>query len=453
MGRQTIAILLLLAICMAFMLVTCSFPVTAGGYDWSRTYGGHFQDNCFSLVNTSDGGFLIGGWTDSNLQNSSYSWFIENFFLLKTDKNGDQEWYRIYGNNYSRMGSYACEAPGGGYVLAGSLGEYLGENNADFIGLFKVDAGGRLVWEKRYRTGFKGWVKSFEAAPDGYILAGTDNCSVFLIKFDVDGNLAWDRSCDVSELDAGRALPTRDGGFVLAGGTFFDKAGKMFLMKTDTGGNATWLKYYGDGYTDGASVIEDRAGGFVIAGSRGTGSVGPFTIYKGYDVYVVRTDPDGNVLWEQTYDVSPDGGYANAIAQMDDGGYAVTGCAVRTQSGLYVIDSDAFLLRLDRNGTQQWVKKFGSPGEATGISVVTGDDGAIVLAGDRRNSDILLIKSPDAPYELTPLDEAIKSVEMLLYHRPYIFYCWMPLFLVMFISLSIALITIKRSMERKKKSQ
>ena len=124
-----------------------------------------------------------------------------------------------------------------------------------------------------------------------------------------------------------------------------------------------------------------------------------------------------------------------------------------TRDGYYVIDSDAFLLRLDSNGTQPWIKKFGSPGVATGISLVKSDDGAIVLAGERHNSDILLIKSPDAPYTLTPLDEAIKSVRMLIYHKPYIFYCQAPLFLVAFISLSVVLILIKRSMDRKKKLQ
>jgi hypothetical protein len=117
----------------------------------------------------------------------------------------------------------------------------------------------------------------------------------------------------------------------------------------------------------------------------------------------------------------------------------------------YVIDSDAFLLRLDSNGTQQWLKKFGSPGKAYGIALLKCDDGAIVLAGERHNRDILLIKSPDAPDALAPLEETIKPVEVLLYHHPEIIYCITPLFLAAFVSLSVALITIKRSLDKRKK--
>jgi len=121
MRLQTIAILLLMAIGMTFILAGSSFPAAAAGYEWYQTFGGHQQDNCFSLINTSDGGFLIGGWTDWHFQNSSYSWSIDNFFLLKTDKNGDQEWYRTYGDNQSFMGGYVCEAPDGGiFSLAAS---------------------------------------------------------------------------------------------------------------------------------------------------------------------------------------------------------------------------------------------------------------------------------------------------------------------------------------------
>jgi hypothetical protein len=450
-GRTTA--LLLLAVFLTFILAICYFPAQASGYEWYRTFGGHQQDNCFSLINTSDGGYLIGGWTDWHFQNSSYAWDIGNFFLLKTDKNGNQEWYHIYGDNQSFMGGYVCEAPGSGYVLGGAIGQY----STGSICLIKVDANGRTLWEKTYWPGFDGRVKSLEVAPDGYIMAGmsncTSNCSVFLMKFDLDGNLAWNHTYDEPGLDPGRVLPAQDGGFIVAGGPYTERTGQMFLMKADASGNQSWMKYYGSGYTGGLSVIEDRAGGYVIAGHNSTANGRPWRQYENSEVYIVRTDTAGDVIWEKTYDLSPDDDYANAIVQMDDGGYAVTGFAVRTRDGYYVIDADAFLLRLDENGTQQWVKKFGSPGEATGIAVVTSDDGAIVLAGDRRNSDILLIKSTDAPCELTPVDEAIKSVDTMLYHSPYIFYCWAPLFLAAFISLSVALIAIKRSIERKKKPQ
>ncbi len=255
---------------------------------------GHQQDYCYSLVNTSDGGFLIGGWTDWHLQNSSYAWSIDNFFLLKTDKNGNQEWYRTYGDNQSFLGGYVCEAPGGGYVLAGSLGQYSIGSRI----LIKVDASGQVLWKKYHLTWFDGRVKSLEAAPDGYILAGTSNRSVFLMRFGPDGNLIRDRSYDEPDLDVGRALSTRDGGFVIAGGPSFDKTGKMFLMKADAAGNMTWLKYYGSGYTGGD--LHHRGPGRRLRDRRPQQHRKRETLQavRGSSVYVVRTDQDGNVLWK-----------------------------------------------------------------------------------------------------------------------------------------------------------
>jgi hypothetical protein len=444
--------LLLMIACAALILAISSVPASAAGYGWQQTFKGHHQDNCYSLINTSDGGYLIGGWTSWHITNEShYSWLIDNFFLLKTDKNGNQEWYHIYGDNQSFMGGYVCEAPAGGYVLGGANGMY----STGSVCLIKVDTRGRVLWKKDYWTGFDGRVKSLEVTPDGYILAGVSsnmrNSSMFIMKFDWDGNLAWNHIYDEPGLDPAGVLPAQDGGFIVAGGPTFDRTGNMFLMKIDASGNLSWKKSYGSVYTGGLSVIEDRAGGYVIAGHNSTTNGMPWNQYGGSDVYLVRADPAGNVLWEKSYDISPDDDYANAIVQMDDGGYAVTGTAVRTRSGRYVIDSDAFILRLDENGSQQWVRSYGSPGEAAGIALARSDDGEIVMAGDRRNSDILLIKSPDGPDALAPLKDAVRPVESTLSHNPQILYCIAPLFLLSFIALAIISISVKRSIEKGKK--
>ena len=223
MRRQTIAILLLMAVCITIVLATSAFPASAAGYEWSRTFGGHFQENCYSMVNTSDGGFLIGGWTDWHLQNSSYSWSIDNFFLLKTDKYGNQEWYHTYGDNQSFLGGYVCESPGGGYILAGSLGKH----STGFVGLIKVDASGQTLQKKNYLPGFDGRVKSLEAAPDGYILAGTNNRTFSSRGWD-PRKLNLDRWYYEPDLDVGRALSTREAVSSLQAGRLSTKLVRCF---------------------------------------------------------------------------------------------------------------------------------------------------------------------------------------------------------------------------------
>jgi hypothetical protein len=320
-----------------------------------------------------------------------------------------------------------------------------------YVCLIKVDASGGMLWEKNFWPGFDGRVKSIGVTPDGYILAGTSNRSLFLMNFDRDGNLAWDRTYGPGNLDPGRVLATQDGGYIVAGGPGFGSTGKMFLMKTDAGGNLSWINNYGSGYAGGLDIIEDRAGGYMIAGHNSTVNTMVFDQYPGSDVYVVRTDVYGNAIWEKTYKISSDVDYANAIVQMDDGGYAITGLSVATRDGLYVIDSDAFVLRLDKNGVRQWVKTFGSPGRAQGTALVKCDDGTLVLAGERANSDILLIKTSDAPDARAPLEDAVKPIERTLSHNPQILYCITPLFLVTFIAFAFILISVKRSIEKGKK--
>lgn len=446
-GTKKLLIVAVLFFISCATLVTGYYLLTATtGAEWSRTSGGHGQDNCFSLVGTSDGGYLIGGWTSWYLDNESYAWDIDNFFLWKTDKNGNQEWYHIYGDNNSFMGGYAREAPEGGYLLAGNIGQY----GAGSVYLVRTDTTGDVLWEKNYWNGFVGQVKYLENAPDGYVLAGNTNGSAFLMKFDRCGNVSWIRIYDDHKLDVSAVKPTQDGGFILTGGPDHASKGQAVLIKADSAGNLLWTKYYGCGYTGGLTVIESQTGGYVMAGHDSSDN-DFWQQFKGSDIYVVSTDPDGNVLWEKTYNASTDDDYATSITQMDDGVYAITGISVRARSGHYVMDSDAFVLRLNQNGTWQWIKKFGSPGEARGIAMVQGSDGGLVLAGEKGNNGILLIKTQDAPDILSPVIEGIKPVEITISHNPTIFCCLMPLFILVFISLAITLVMLKRVFEKRVK--
>jgi hypothetical protein len=311
----------------------------SGNVQWAKTYGGTSGDGAYSVQQTSDGGYILAGGT------YSFGAGRTDIILIKTDANGNIGWAKTYGGTYDDGASSVQQTSDGGYILAGYT-ESFGAGGSDII-LIKTDANGNIVWAKTYGgTGFDIASSVQQTSDGGYIVAGYTTSfgagGAFLVKTDANGNIQWAKTYGVIDSDlASSVQQTSDGGYILAGLTYSSGAGwyaDIFLIKTDANGNIQWAKTYGGTNDDWAySVQQTSDGGYIVAGR--TESFG-----AGYDdIFLIKTDANGNIIWAKTYG-GIYGDWASSVQQTSDGGYIVAGSTSSFGVG------GAFLVKTDANG-------------------------------------------------------------------------------------------------------
>jgi len=273
----------------------------------------------------------------------------------------EREGFNVSGDTKGNFGEYTALAVVSFQEKYKSeiLGPWRLEHGTGFVGkttrakLTKLYGCGQIVapvtsWQRTY-SGSKtdeGW-SVVQTSDGGYIVAGTttsydgdgrlglipDEGDVYLIKTDANGNLIWQKNYGGPEEDAGYSvLQTNDGGYIIAGKTESYGAGgsDVYLIKTDTNGNMLWQKSYGGSELDCAdSVLETNDGGYIIVGTTSS-----YSSYGDLDVYFIKTDANGNMLWQKTYDGAERGtDIGRSVAQTSDGGYIIVGYTWAREAG------------------------------------------------------------------------------------------------------------------------
>lgn len=252
-------------------------------------------------------------------------------------------------------------------------------------------------WTRTYGGEEDDFARSIVKTDDGgFVIVGytgtmPDNFDAYAIKIDATGTAEWQTTYGGKQWDTGSAVDLcKDSGFIIAGYTnSFGKGwNDVYLVKTDSKGTVLWQKTFGGTNEDGASsVLETVDGGFIIAGetmSFGSGD---------YDVLVIKTDERGGVLWKKTIGgVDCDG--CQAIQQTYDGGYVIVGDTKSSGKGWH----DVSLIKLDARGTVQWNRTYGGQDFDCGEAVRQTRDRGFIITGWTRSfgaglSDIYLIKT------------------------------------------------------------
>ena len=344
---------------------------------WSSTYGGTGYEYAYSVIQTGDGGYAIAGLTYSYGAGSADSW------LVKTDLDGDVQWSRTYGGGYYDEAYSVIQTSDDGYAIAGSTMSF-GAGSYDFW-LVKTDTNGNHLWNKTYGgTTIDRAYALVETSDGGYVIAGntysygSGQSDFWLVKTNAAGSVLWSRTYGGTSNDCVFSLVnTTDGGYAMAGSTSSYGAGNddFWLIKTDSNGIAQWNKTYGGASiddSDGAlSVIQTGDQGYAIAGYTTYGA-GAYD-----DFWLVKTDASGNAQWNKTYH---GGGYdeAYSLVQTGDGGYAIAGWTNSYPAGE---DDDLRLVKTDAYGNAQWNKTYGGTEHDEAYSLIQTSDGGYAIVG------------------------------------------------------------------------
>ncbi|RKX69193.1 hypothetical protein DRP53_08950 [candidate division WOR-3 bacterium] len=374
---------------------------------WTKTFGGTYDDYGLSVQQTTDGGYIIAGYT------YSYGAGEADVYLIKTDANGNALWTKTFGGTSDEYGYSVQQTTDGGYIIAGWTKSY-GAGGGD-VYLVKTDANGNTLWTKTIGGTSGDWGRSVrQTADNGYIIAGitfsygAGGGDVYLIKTDADGDTLWTRTFGGSSWDEGYSVQqTSDGGYIIAGYTKSYGAGEadVYLIKTDADGNALWTKTFGGTSGDwGRSVRQTTDNGYIIAGRTYSYGAGDD------DVYLIKTDADGDTLWTKTFGGSSwDEGYS--VQQTTDGGYIIAGWTKSYGAGGY----DVYLIKTDADGNTLWTKTIGGTSNDRGRSAQQTTDNGYIIVGytlsyGAGGYDVYLIKTKPGPDIEEESDNSIRHL-------------------------------------------
>jgi len=221
----------------------------------------------------------------------------------------------------------------------------------------------------------------------GYVIAGTKysyepallSQIVWLIRTDTNGYKVWDRIFGGPQSDVGYFVQqTSDRGYIIAGSTeSFGAGGKdAWLIKTDADGNEVWNKTFGGSRNDWArSAQQTSDGGYIVTGSMYSYNAA----HLSQMVWLIKTDANGNEVWDKIFG-GPLDDWGNFVQQTSDGGYIITGATKSYGEGG---NSALWLIKTDSGGNEAWDRTFSGPRDAIGYSVQQTRDGGYIVSGSK----------------------------------------------------------------------
>ncbi|MDZ7744295.1 MAG: hypothetical protein U5K77_00835 [Candidatus Saccharibacteria bacterium] len=331
------------------------------------------DDRFHSVIQTSDGGYLAAGRTDS------FGAGGLDGYMVKYDDSGSIEWSRTAGDTGVDYFEHVIQASDGGYLAVGSTDSFgAGSNDAYII---KYDDSGAIEWSRTAGgTGLDYFYSAIQTTDGGYLAAGStisfgaSNYNAYLVKYDSSGTIEWSRTAGDTQHDQFfSVIQTDDGGYLAAGETesFGAGADDAYLVKYDSSGTIEWSRTAGDTGNDRfLEVIQTSDGGYLAAGRTDSFGAG------GNDAYLVKYDSSGTIEWSRTAgDTGFDALYS--VVQADDGSYLAAGYTDSFGAG----NQSGYLIKYDDSGSIEWSRTAGGTANDRFYSVAKTDDDGYIAGG------------------------------------------------------------------------
>jgi len=353
-----------------------------GNVSWSRVVGGTGTDYIMSVEQTSDGGYIGVGYTNS----SGFGGY--EVYLVKLSSTGTVSWTRTIGWTGNDYGRDVKQTSDNGYIIAGYTSSY-GAGSYDMY-ILKTSSTGAITWSRTIGGVSSDYAMGVEINSDatysvvGYTYsAGFGNTDVYFARLNTAGSVLITRTYGYSNYDYGRSIEqTSDGGWIIAGNTRSFGAGlyDLYAIKLNTSYSISWSRVYGGSSNDyGYSATQTSDLGYLISGYMASSGAG------GYDMINIKTNSSGVATSSRTYGgTGSDYGYVGI--QTSDGGFATLGSTASMGSG----GNDFYLVKTDGTGNSGCSDASAtySSGTAATLILVGGsyNSGGIMLSGPSTNS-------------------------------------------------------------------
>lgn len=318
---------------------------------WKKRFGGSGDDRANAVQQTADGGYIVAGYSNSNDGQITSPKGGKDYWILKLTSTGAISWKKIFGGNNEDEATSIQQTSDGGYIVAGysysNNGNVTGNHGSCDYWVVKLSSTGSLVWQKSYGGSAEDKATSIQQTSDGgYILAGYSNSTngdvtanrgdddYWVLKLTSTGSITWRKNLGGSNSDEARVVrQTTDGGYIVAGTTWSSGGdvtgnhgdGDFWTVKLTSSGSVSWKKCFGGTGSEQAYDLQKTSdGGYVLAGYSGSNN-GQVTGNHGLsDFWIVKITSTGTLSWQKSSGGSNDDD-ARGVQQNNDGSYIVIG--------------------------------------------------------------------------------------------------------------------------------
>lgn len=427
----------LLLLSLLFIRFLCDAQQFIPQLNWQKIFGGTNSDYAVSIIKTEDNGFLIGGTSGSGISGNKtvINQGEVDYWIIKLRANGSIEWQKNFGGSSSDNLRMICKSKDGGYFIGGvSDSPISGDKTVNSYGnydywVIKINKDGFIQWQKSLGGSDLDNLESIcETTDGGCILGGhsfsnisgvkTENSKgeydYWIVKLNSNGNIQWQKTFGGSKTDKLNSIKqTADRGYIVAGISYsgisgnktdacrdtviqtFGRGGDYWILKLDSIGNIKWQKTIGGNNTESeCSITQMSDGGYVIGGSSASNISSQKTInsFGGFDYWLLKLDSNGIIQWQKVFGGNGGDVFTTLDKSQSDnvliGGYSNSNKSGNKSENIISLggSTDFWMLMINPLGSILWQKNIGGDKDDYLIdNIIVSDEECLIFGSSDSN--------------------------------------------------------------------